>query len=95
MAPPTHRLAELSAHGAVIVRAPDSLLVSARPGEPWFGDNDAPETTLGHPVVMRWLESLVVAPVVSVRDLDLNDRRQLLFAALDAHALVNATTHAG
>lgn len=95
MAPPTHQLAQLSAHGAVIVRAPDSVLVSALPGEPWFADDAAPENTLVHPVVTRWLESLIVAPTVCVRDLDLDDRLQVLFAALDAHALADATTHAG
>jgi hypothetical protein len=85
--PTTNRLAELSTHGSVIVRAPETVIVRAAPGEPWFADDEAPEEKLQHPAVTRWLESLIVAPTIEMDDLDIGDRVKLLLTALDARAL--------
>lgn len=87
MAPTTHRLVELSAHGPVIVRAPESLIVTTAPGEPGLDDDAAATTKLLHPAVTRWLESLIVAPTVAGDELDIDERVAILFAALDAHAV--------
>jgi hypothetical protein len=87
MTPTTNRLAELAAHGPVIVRAPDSMVVCAGPGEPWFGDDEPTDSKLQHPAVTRWLESLVVAPSIPVEELDVDDRIRIVLAALDARAM--------
>jgi hypothetical protein len=87
MAPTIHRLVDLGTHGTVIVRAPASLLVTAAPGERWFADDESPESKLAHPAVTRWLESLVVAPMIEVDTLEAEDRAEILLAALDAHAI--------
>jgi hypothetical protein len=87
--PTTHRLAELTTQGSVIVRAPDSIVVNAGPGEPWFADQEPAEEKLHHPAVTRWLESVIVAPTIEMDELDVNDRVRLLLTALDARAMAS------
>jgi hypothetical protein len=87
MTPITHQTAELATYGPVIVRAPETLVVSADEGEPWFADDESPDEKIEHPAVTRWLDSLIVAPAIDVEELDVGERIRLLLAALDAHAL--------